>query len=155
MFSVDRTTRLLLCLGRIVNPPNHQLRLNVVSSMHDGKVNGNPGQMKTVGLVMRAYHFKGLPQFVNTFVAGCHAFRRNKPVRHAEYGTLQPLPIPSGPWRSIGMDAIVKLSFSQGMDAIQVLICRFTKMVDLVAYEKEGFDSPNLAQMFQHTCSDS
>src|SRR5437588_7989111 len=54
--------------------------------------------------------------------------QRIKPARHAPYGLLQPLEIPTKPWESISMDFVTDLPESEGYDAIWVVVDRLTKM---------------------------
>ena len=70
--------------------------------------------------------------FVNEYVRTCDTCARNKAPRHAPYGHLQPLPIPSSPWKSVSMDYIVELPKSEGYDAIYVCVDRFTKMAHFI-----------------------
>ncbi|KAK4685054.1 putative transposase, partial [Tremellales sp. Uapishka_1] len=134
--------------GNLVYVPNNQeLKLDLLQQTHN--LASHLGQAKTHDLVARQFYFPGLRQFVNTYVSGCHTCMRNKIPRHKPYGPLQPLPIPSGPWRSLSMDAIVKLPLSNGFDCIQVFVDRFTKQAHFVPYKEEGFGSIQLAQMFQ------
>jgi len=42
-------------------------------------------------------------------------------------GKIMPLPIPSGPWKSLGMDFVVKLPVSNGYDSKLVVVERFSK----------------------------
>ena len=86
--------------------------------------------------------------FVNTYVIGCDACQRNKTPRHLPVGLLQPLPIPSGPWRSISIDAIVKLPDSGPYDSIMVIVCRLTKMSHFLPFKEDGFTSEHLATLF-------
>jgi len=48
-------------------------------------------------------------------------------------GELHPLEIPQGPWQEISIDIIGLLPKSKGMDAIVVIVDRFTKMIRLKA----------------------
>jgi hypothetical protein len=68
-------------------------------------------------------------EFVNEYIRTCDTCARNKTPHHRRHGQLQPLPIPSGPWKSVSMDFVVQLPPSQGYDAIYVCVDRFTKMV--------------------------
>ena len=49
-----------------------------------------------------------------------------------KFGKLMPLPIPTGPWKSLVMDFIVKLPCSNGFDSILVIVDRFSKMCHLI-----------------------
>ena len=48
-------------------------------------------------------------------------------------GELHPLEIPKGPWQDISIDVIGPLPSSNRMDAIVVIVDRFTKMIRLKA----------------------
>jgi hypothetical protein len=100
---------LLLFNNRLYVPDNHDLKTQILQQCHDTSLSGQLGQAKTYALVARHYRWPGMRAFVNTYVTGCDTCRRNKTPRQLPVGLLQPLPIPSGPWRSISIDAIVKL----------------------------------------------
>lgn len=141
---------LLTKRGRIVVPDVHSLKLDVLDSLHDGRVNAHPGQKKTFAMVSRHYDFPGMRNFVNVYVRGCHGCTRDKSTHHKRYGKLQPLPIPDRPWQSISMDAIVKLPLSSGCDSILTVVDRFSKMAHFIPFKEQGFDAPALARLFQH-----
>jgi transposase InsO family protein len=51
-------------------------------------------------------------------------------------GTLEPLPIPAGPWKDISYDLIMDLPESNGFDSILTVVDRLTKMAHFVACRK-------------------
>jgi transposase InsO family protein len=114
--------------GRIVVPNNDQIRLQILQSRHDHPTAGHPGVTKTLQLVRRDFHWKGIRRYVDNYVKGCMTCSRSKTPRHKKYGTLLPLPIPERPWSSISMDFIEKLPESDGYDSILVVVDRLTKM---------------------------
>lgn len=130
-------------------PDDSQLKLDLCHSVHNSLTAGHPGQAKTHDLLSRHYYFPGLRKFVNTYVNGCHSCQRNKTPRHKPFGPLQPLPAPTAPWRSITMDAIVKLPVSNGNDSIMVFVDRFTKQAHFIPFSELGLDSPKLATLFR------
>ncbi len=141
---------LILFNDKISIPDNLQLRLDIISQCHDGVINGHPGREKTYNQVARAgYHFPGIRKFITTYVSGCQTCMRNKSPRHTRYGLLQSLPIPETPWTSLSMDAIVKLPLSGPYDSIMVIVDRLTKMSHFIPFTEKGFDSPELAKLFQ------
>ena len=92
---------------RIVIPDDKDsIKMDVVRSLHDGPLNGHPGQAKTLAAVARHYAWANMREYVNTFVRGCQTCVRNKPVRHKRYGKLQSLPVPGGPWKSHSKRAV-------------------------------------------------
>jgi hypothetical protein len=139
---------LLLHNNRICIPDQHDIKIEILQQCHDTSLSGQLGQAKTYALVARHYHWPGMRAFINTYVQGCHTCQRNKTHRHQPVGLLQPLPIPSGPWRSISIDAIVKLPVSDNYDSIMVIVCRLTKMAHFLPFKEEGFTSEHLAILF-------
>jgi len=131
-------------------PDNQDLKIELLQQVHNSPTAGHLGQAKTKDLLTRNYYFPSLAKFVKTYVNGCHTCARNKSPRHKQHGPLQPLPIPSQPWKSISMDAIIKLPLSNGYDSIQVFVDCLTKQAHFVPYTEKGFDAPDLAKMFLH-----
>nr|MBC9704328.1 DDE-type integrase/transposase/recombinase [Enterococcus sp.] len=140
---------LLYFNNRLFVPGNHQIKLDILQQTHDSSLAGNPGQAKTFALVSRHYFWPRMRAFINTYVQGCQTCQRDKSPRHKPVGLLKPLPIPSGPWRSISMDAIVKLPLSEGYDCIMVIVDRLTKMAHFLPFTEEGFTSVHLAKMMR------
>src|ERR1700738_2485136 len=70
--------------------------------------------------------------FVNEYVHIYNTCTCNKTPHHTPYGHLQPLLIPSSPWKSVLMDYIVELPKSEGYDAIYICVDRFTKMTHFI-----------------------
>lgn len=140
----------LIYHGNLLYVPDiHGLKLDLCQQVHNVSTAGHLGQAKTHALLTKYYYFPGLRRFVNTYVLGCQTCQRNKTPRHKPYGPLQSLPIPTSPWRSITMDAIVKLPVSKGFDSIMVFVDRFTKQSHFVPFTENGFDSTHLATMFR------
>ena len=113
---------------RIVVPNDDTLKVEILRSRHDHRLAGHPGRTKTLQMVRRDFHWKGISDYVIKYVAGCFQCLRTKTPRHKKYGKLQPLPIPERPWSSISMDFIDQLPSSNGFDAILVVVDRLTKM---------------------------
>ena len=72
---------------------------------------------------------------------------RNKPVRHAPYGLLSPLPIPEQPWSSVSLDWINDLPPSDYHDAILVVVDRLTKQAHFIPTTK-SMAAPQVAVLF-------
>jgi hypothetical protein len=58
----------------------------------------------------------------------CHSCARNKARRHAAYGALKTLEVPSWPWEDLSMDLIEGLPLANSRDSISVVVDRVTKM---------------------------
>ena len=63
-------------------------------------------------------------------------------------GELHPLDIPQRPWQEISIDVIGPLPKSNGMDAIMVIVDRFTKMIRLKA-TMTNISSEGIAKIYQ------
>ena len=80
----------------------------------------------------------------------CDACQRNKVVRHAPYGLLSPLPIPTRLWLSVSLDWITDLPPSHYHDAMLVVIDRLTKQAVFIPTTK-SMAAPDVATLFvQH-----
>ena len=64
------------------------------------------------------------------YVRSCDACQRNKVVRHAPFGLLSPLPIPTRPWLSVSLDWITDLPPNHYHDAVLVLASAFHPRTD-------------------------
>ena len=56
---------------------------------------GHFGTARTHVLVAQYFHWPGISKVVEEYVCTCDVCARDKPVRHAPYGLLSPLPIPT------------------------------------------------------------
>ncbi|GAA5883779.1 hypothetical protein JCM16303_002367 [Sporobolomyces ruberrimus] len=108
------------------------LRPRIVSECHDSPAAGHRGYASTYDLLHRNYSFPGIHRFVRLFCSSCDACQRNKTPRHAPYGHLESLAVPTRPWEVIGMDHIVKLPKSSGFDTILVFVDHLTSFTHLV-----------------------
>jgi hypothetical protein len=118
-------------------PNDTAIKLQLLRDHHDSPLAGHHGQEKTYELLSRNYIWSNMRQFVNEYVNSCETCARNKSPRQRPHGPLKPLPIPSGPWKSVSMDFIVELPPSNGFNAIYVCVDRFTKMAHFTATTTE------------------
>ncbi len=86
-------------------------------------------------------------EWVKDYVASCATFATVKTSRAPPKGELHPLPTPTRPWDTIGMDFIVKLPISQTFDSILVLVDHLTKAAHFVPCN-ESMTAPELADVF-------
>jgi hypothetical protein len=84
---------------------------------------------------------------VDQYTHNCHTCHRMKPSRHTPFGVLCPLPIPDRPWQDISMDFVMGLAWSNGCDAIWVVVDRLTKEQHLVPCQMD-VDAKELANLF-------
>ena len=91
---------------------------------------------------------------VKAFCETCHTCKTSKPNNQKPYGLLNPLPVPTYPWESVGMDFVGPLPESGNRDGIfdslTVVICLLTSMVHLIP-SRINYNASQLAElMFEH-----
>ncbi|KAF8700885.1 hypothetical protein RHS03_06604, partial [Rhizoctonia solani] len=126
------------------------LCVEVLRSRHNAILAGHPGCTGTFELVSCNFSWPSLCCFVCAYITGCNLCTCTKAKQHRPYGLLQPLEVPSRPWKSISMDFIVKLPTSHGCNTIWVVVDCFLKMAHFIPTVKT-IKAPDLAQLFlQH-----
>lgn len=88
-----------------------------------------------------------MSSYIKEYIIICDLCSRGKTPRHLKHRELAPLPVPSGPWKSVTCDFIIDLSLSQDFDSLLVFVDRFTKMIHLVPCLK-SIDAPGFARYF-------
>jgi hypothetical protein len=128
---------LILFRGKVYVPKDVNIRRKLVQLHHDTTIAGHPGQWKTIELVSRNYWWPGMTKFIINYVKGCDACNRSKIFPQQPIGKLQPIPIPSVPWKSVASDFITHLPNSEGFNAILVVNCRYTKRAHFIPSHDE------------------
>ena len=119
--------------GRIYIPNNKDIKEEILKEHHDPADVRYPGQHRMQELIKRTYWWPGLKEDVKKYVQGCIKCQQNKVQHQKRAGELYPLEIPEGPWQDISINMIGPLPRSNEMDAILVIVDRFTKMIRLKA----------------------
>jgi len=84
-------------------------------------------------LLKRIYWWPGLKEDVKKYIQGYFKCQQNKVQHQRKAEELHPLDIPQELWQEISINIIGPLPTSNGMDAIVVIVDRFTKMIQLKA----------------------
>ena len=111
-------------------PRDRELIHEIISQAHETL--GHFGDQKTTDYVRRWFWWPGIMKDVRSFCRTCEPCQRAKGSNKSPKGKLHPLPIPTKPWDSIGMDFIGPFPESKGFNYMWVIICRMTSMVHLV-----------------------
>ncbi|POW19016.1 hypothetical protein PSHT_05141 [Puccinia striiformis] len=135
---------------RVVVPNDPHLRREITRSRHDSKLAGHPGRARTLALVRRCFTWRTVRRFVNTYVDGCDSCQRVKPVTQQPFGTLEPMPIPAGPWTDISYDLITDLPESDSYNCILTVVDRLTKMSHFIPCRKDLSASGLADLMLRH-----
>ena len=95
---------------------------------------GHAGTERTNKYIHKFYWWGTMSKDIAKFCMTCGTCQAVKPSTQRPAGLLHPLPIPSRPWESIGMDFIGPLPPSpEGYNFIWIIIDRLTSMIHLVA----------------------
>ena len=113
-----------------------------------------PGTNKTIRYLRDHTWWKDMISDVKAFCETCHTCKTSKPNNQKPYGLLNPLPVPTYPWESVGMDFVGLLPESGNRDGIfdslTVVICLLTSMVHLIP-SRINYNASQLAElMFEH-----
>jgi hypothetical protein len=118
--------------GRIWVPESDDLWHKILGLYHDSPVTGHLGMSGTLEIISRSYWHHDLANWVKCYVHGCHTCRQAKHRNQWEFGKLQPIPMPDGPWQWIQSDFVGELPRSSGFNAIYVVSNRLTKMAHFI-----------------------
>jgi transposase InsO family protein len=120
-----------------------ELQEAIIAQHHDDPVHGHPGIGRTMELIKRNYEFPGMKDKIASFIAKCADCQKNKHSTHAPYGEMQAMELPDAPWSDISMDFVTGLPVSRdpvtkvSYDAILIVIDRYTKQVEYIAFRKD------------------
>ena len=112
------------------------------------------GANKTIGYLRDHTWWKDMVSDVKAYCETCHTCKTSKPSNQKPYGLLNPLPVPTYPWESVGIDFVGPLPESGNRDGIYdsltVVICLLTSMVHLIP-SRINYNTTQLAElMFEH-----
>ena len=103
-----------------------------MSDLHDSRVGGHFGFMKTLQRVKSHYYWPSMRTDVYEFVRKCPQCLANKYER-VKPGLLFPWPIPKGTWTYISMDFVLGLPLTNRKNnACLVIVDRFSKQAHFI-----------------------
>ena len=125
-----RGGELVLCIPKGKGPNGKSLYSIITKQAHE--VIGHFGGQRTSDYVRQWYWWPKVNSHVEEFCKTCGICQQAKTLNKKPAGVLHPLPIPSKPWESIGMDFIGPFPESQGCNYLWVIVCRLTSRVHVV-----------------------
>jgi len=123
------------------------VKLRLIHEIHDTPTAGHPGCSKTLELLTRQYYCPKMHKDVDQYLWNSHNCQRSRTSCHAPFGILHPLPIPNASWSHLSMDFITGLPWTNGFNAILVVVCRHTKMSHLIRC-RDTCTAEQLADLF-------
>ena len=124
---------LLYAKGGRIYVPSGKLRKHLLAETHDPQWVGHPGRERMLALLAETYYWPKMEFDVELYVKTCLVCQQDKVLRQKEAGLLQPLPILERPWISVSMDFVVGFPKVDGMDAVMVIVDRFSKYAVFMA----------------------
>jgi hypothetical protein len=131
--------------------PSKRIQESLIEMGHDGPLGGHLGRNKTLERLSRAYYWSRMSYDVQEYCRTCPSCQLNKPAQQKQIGLLQPLPIPSRPWDSIGIDFITGLPVTkEGYSVIMTVVDRLSKFL-VILPTVATFGAQTVADLFmQH-----
>ena len=137
--------------SRLAVPDASDLGQICLRHAHTSPYAGHGSFAKTRKLLMRSFWRPKLDSSVDTFLKHCLPCQGNKPGNQLPAGLLKPLPVPSRPWQSVGMDLITSLpATTRGHTAILVFVDRSSKTGHFVAVTDTISAKDTASLMRQH-----
>ena len=96
-------------LQREVDPPNSQLRHNIMNALHNSPITGHLGQWKTTDLVACNFWWLGMGHYIAEYMKGCDLCNHTKNYLAPPARKLMPNHIPDCHWQIISVDLITEL----------------------------------------------
>jgi hypothetical protein len=108
-------------------------------ALHDSLVGGHSGAPATLQKIHRLFFWPGMRKDILQFVQNCAICLQAKPDRACYPGLLHPLPVPSTAWEIISMDFIEGSQLSRNVNAILVVVDKYTKFAHFVPLKQAPF----------------
>ena len=117
--------------------PKGQTRNKILRDHHETPCKGHMGTKKTLPTLSAKYYWKNLRKDLEEFIKSCPQCQMNKSSTQKPMGFIRPLEPPKRRWSAITMDFITDLPLTKNNnDAIFVVVDRLTKMIRVMAIEK-------------------
>lgn len=126
---------------------NTAIQTKLINAFHASAIGGHSGVTATYQRVKKLFAWRGLKQAVEDFVRQCSVCQHAKHEHLKTPGLLQPLPVPTEPWRDLTMNFVEGLPASEGYEVIMVVVDRFTKYAHFVPL-RHPFTAATVARAF-------
>ncbi len=128
---------------------------SIMIDVHEGLTeSGHGGFAKTYNKIASTYYWPRMSREIKKFVLTCDICQKTKPRRHAPYGLLQPIPIPTRPFEVITIDFIPELPNSNEIDNILVVVDKLTKYGIFIPTTTKITEAETANLLFKHVICD-
>ena len=121
--------RIIYIDGQIYIPNNKKIKEQILQENHDPTNINHLRQQKMLELVKRNYWWPGVKKDVKKYIQECIKCQQNKVQHQKKSEELHLLDILQELWQEISINIIGPLPKSNGIDAIVVIVNRFTKII--------------------------
>ena len=110
--------------GKMVIPPDNQLKRDLVHLVHNKPTGGHAGRDWTLYTLSNIAWWPAMKTWVEEYVKGCAPCQQNKNINRRMPTPLYKITVPSHtqPFKVISMDLITQLPKSHGYDAVLTII---------------------------------
>jgi Integrase zinc binding domain len=110
--------------GRLVVPPDVELKRRIMAHTHDAPTAGHPGRDETLHQVKRDFWWPGMNAWIIDYVEGCGDCQQGKIRTHRPRVPIYKIDTPpdAKPFERVAMDLITGLPKSQKYDAILTIV---------------------------------
>jgi hypothetical protein len=110
--------------GRLVVPPDDDLKRKILRQLHNHWGAGHPGRDETIRRVRQQYFWPLQKAWIDQYIKGCATCQQNKNLTHVTKTPLYKITVPENapPFTQIALDLITGLPKSQGFDAILTIV---------------------------------
>ncbi|KAJ3701854.1 hypothetical protein LUZ61_005559 [Rhynchospora tenuis] len=133
--------------GRICVGNTGGWRDKLLHEFHNSSLGGHSGSLVTYKRVKAIFYWPAMKAHIMNHIKNCEVCQLTKPEHVPSPGLLQPLPIPSEAWNSIGMDFVTGLPKSEGKEVLLVIVDRLTKYGHFVPLS-HPYTAASVAQVF-------
>ena len=123
---------LLYHQDRLVIPRDSDLRVLILTELHDSASAGHTGVASTFDKLSTRVYWGGMREDVRAYVTSCDSCQRNKVEQRRPAGLLRPPPIPGEPGYALNMDFVTGLPRTvRGHTAYLSITCRLSNMLQV------------------------
>ena len=141
LFFLDEAYQPRLCVPR-------SQRNFVLQQAHENPLEtAHAGPERLWQNLSQKFYWKRMKTDILEYCKGCDVCQKTKPSNFNRYGYLIPNPIPSRPYQSVSMDFIVNLPWSNGYNAIFVVVDRLSKQGTFIPCTT-GLTAKEFAELF-------
>jgi hypothetical protein len=125
---IEARARYFCRLDRLCIPRNSELRLKLITELHESSSFGHKGVASTLAKALDRFWWKRLRQDAKDFCERSVVCRRAK-IRPQMAATLYPLHVPPIPWHTIGLDYLTHLPESNGFNIVLIVVDHLIRIV--------------------------